>query len=177
MAQKKIATGVKVLIKVAEFESIEIAKYSETTIEFDSQENMVAQEEEHNADVVNDLIRSMRELPDRLGKKTNAVTKIEASIEGAIPKWLNENPIPNIADGVNLPLTMKDKSDNKAIAKNKTKSELTEDLDLGDDDETATEETEVVEEFAEVEAETNDVPEAVTADANDLFSDDDDLFS
>lgn len=196
MAQKKIATGVKVLIKVADFESIEIAKYSETTIDFDSQEDMVAKEEEHNADIVNDLIRSMRELPDRLGKKTTAVQDIEQKIEGAIPRWLEENPIPNLAENTDLAKSMKAKSDGKAIAKDSGRTELTDglDLDLGDDEiapgeiarvdemvygkegeESTTTET-TGGETVDIDTETDETPVAVVATDDDFFGDDDALF-
>jgi hypothetical protein len=98
MEEKKIATSVEVLIRVADFESIRIAKYGETKITYESTEEMVRKENELNAELVDDLVRNMRSLPEKLGKRAVApVAAIEDKIQKKIPEWLANNPIPNLA--------------------------------------------------------------------------------
>lgn len=98
MEEKKIATSVEVLIRVADFESIRIAKYGEKKITYESPEEMVKKENELNAELVDDLVRNMRSLPEKLGKKSaSPVTAIEDKIVRKIPEWLANNPVPNLA--------------------------------------------------------------------------------
>jgi hypothetical protein len=99
MEEKKIATSVDLLINVGQFEHIQITKYAEKKISYDSQEDMIKQEDELTSDLVNDVIRTMRTLPEKLGKKTNAVSAIEEKIQKKIPAWLDSNEVPNIANG------------------------------------------------------------------------------
>ena len=96
--EKKIATSLEILIKVAQFESIRLTKYGEAKIEYDSIEERIAKEKELNDEVVFDMIASMRALPDQLGKYTNSVVEIEEKIRKRIPKWLEEGAEPNISN-------------------------------------------------------------------------------
>jgi len=123
--EKKIATSVEVLIKVAQFESIRITKYGESKIEYSSDEEMSQQEDKLNDDVIADLVRSMRSLPAKLGKKTNSVVEIEEKIQKRIPEWLENNPEPNLA---NRAIKSHEKSEFEAHKENedrKAKSEST----------------------------------------------------
>ena len=94
---KKIATSVEIMIHVGQFEHIKINKYGEKNIEYGSKEDMIKQENVLTDELINDIIRTMRALPDKLGKKTNAVTEIEEKIEKRIPEWLQTGSEPNIA--------------------------------------------------------------------------------
>ena len=89
MTERKIATSVEVLVQVARFESIRIAKYGEDKIEYSSYEERVQKEDELNSDLVADLVRTMRSLPDQLGKKTNAIVDIEEKIQKKIGEFYN----------------------------------------------------------------------------------------
>lgn len=95
--QKKIATSVDLLINVGQYEHLQITKYAETQIEYDSQEDMVKKEDQLTDELVQDVIRTMRGLPEKLGKKTEAVSAIEEKIIKKIPGWLENNPVPNLA--------------------------------------------------------------------------------
>jgi hypothetical protein len=98
MEQKKIATSVDILINVGSYEHIQITKYGEKNISYDSKEDMVKQEDVLTDELVADLIRTMRDIPEKLGKKTTANIDIMPKISKKIPEWLNGNVEPNIAN-------------------------------------------------------------------------------
>lgn len=98
MQEKKIATSVDLLINVGQYEHLQITKYAETKIEYESKEEMVKKEDQLTDELVADVIRTMRGLPEKLGKKTEAVSAIEEKIIKKIPGWLENNPIPNMAE-------------------------------------------------------------------------------
>ena len=98
MSKRKVAVSHNVRINVGNYQHIDCTFYSEEEIEYDSPEERVAKEDAVNDDVVSFLIRSVREIPDRLGKKTEAVQEVEESIKKTIPKWLAEDPVPNLAN-------------------------------------------------------------------------------
>jgi len=116
MMEKKIATSVDVLINVAQWEHLQITKYAEKKITYENEEDMVKQEDQLTDELVKDIIRTMRSLPDKLGKKTNAVASIEEKIQKKIPTWLEEGAEPNIAN------TAKVNAD-KAVAKANAEAE------------------------------------------------------
>jgi hypothetical protein len=59
---------------------------------------MLIEEDELSVQLLNDIVRTMRKIPDQLGKKTDRVAQIEEKIQKRIPEWLENNPIPNIAN-------------------------------------------------------------------------------
>jgi len=98
MEEKKIATSIDILVNVDRFEHIQITKYAEKKITYESQEDMIRKEDQLTDELVKDIIRTMRAMPDKLGKKTNAVATIEEKIGKKIPSWLEEGGEPNIAN-------------------------------------------------------------------------------
>ena len=98
MTKKKIAESVEVRISLENYEHIIFTKYAEKEIEYDSPQDMELKEAELNAELVNSLIRDMRLLPDRLGKKTEAVQRVEESIASKLPDWLKSENVPNLAN-------------------------------------------------------------------------------
>ena len=185
--EKKIATSVEVLIKVADFESIRLTKYGESKIEYDSPEEMMTKEDQLNDEVVSDLVRTMRALPSKLGKKTNAVVEIEEKIKTKIPEWLKNGPEPNIA---NVAQKDAEKSEAKAHAENKVRKQKKEEFvddntelnGLFDDSKGSTdlghvEVEEPNEENQEENKEEKDKKEDTVENIDDaLFDDDEDLF-
>ena len=98
MEEKKISTSIEILIRVADFESIRIAKYAEKKIVYETNDERIKKEDEFDSELVGDIVRCMRGLPDKLGKKTiTPVAAIEEKIVKKIPEWLANNPIPNLA--------------------------------------------------------------------------------
>ena len=95
--KRKIATSVSVRINVGNFQHIELSKYAEGEIEFENEDARQFLEDELHSDILADLIRNMRELPERLGKKTDAVPVFEESIKKTVPEWMQSNIEPNIA--------------------------------------------------------------------------------
>jgi len=111
MEEKKIATSVDILINVGSYEHIQITKYAEKKITYSSPEDMIKQEDLLTEELTNDIIRTMRAMPNKLGKKTSANTAIEEKIAKKVPEWLQNNIEPNIANNAK---TQHDK--NKASA-------------------------------------------------------------
>jgi len=98
MEEKKIATSVDVLINVGQFEHLQITKYAEKKITYENENEMIQKEDKLTDELIQDIIRTMRSMPDKLGKKTNAVVNIEEKIKKKIPTWLEEGSEPNIAN-------------------------------------------------------------------------------
>ena len=135
MEQKKIATSVEIMIHVGQFEHIKINKYGEKNIEYSSKEDMVKQEDSLTEELVTDIIRTMRSLPDRLGKKTDAVRNIEEKIEKRMPEWLSNNNEPNIAKKTYEANKIKDNAEQE-VKQVSTTSDTTTAIDVElDDDE------------------------------------------
>lgn len=102
MEQKKIATAVDIMIKTASYEYVHITKYSEKNISYDNKDEMVAKEDEHSKDTVEDIIRTIRAIPEQMKKSTLSVVNDEAEkkIQKRIPEWLEVGPEPNIASSI-----------------------------------------------------------------------------
>lgn len=100
MTEKRISESINVRINVGNFQHIQITKYAEKTITYESAEEMVKKEDELTEELLANLIRNMKTIPSRLGKTTNAVVEVEESIIKVIPEWLEESPIPNLAKDV-----------------------------------------------------------------------------
>ena len=94
--EKKIATSVNVRVNVGNYQHIEITKYAEQNIAYDSAKEMLAKEDELTNSLVADIVRTMQTIPSKLGKKTNAVEELEESIKKEIPRWLTEGAEPNL---------------------------------------------------------------------------------
>ena len=88
--EKKIAETVSVRINVGNYQHIEISKYAEKKIEYNNEEEMKKQEDQLTDELIANLVRNMKTIPEKLGKKTDAVVAVEESIIKAIPKWLEE---------------------------------------------------------------------------------------
>lgn len=156
MTEKKIAECINVRVNVGNYQHIELTKYAEKTISYNNEEEMVRKEDELTEELVANLIRNMRRIPERLGKDTTAVIEVEESIAKVIPEWLQNGDVPNLA--------------NKALTgHNETVAEQKEERDSHN----------IVEEKKEVLPE--DLKEVVAKkpsnEMDDLFDGDDDLFS
>ena len=92
MSKKRIAETINVRINVGNFQHIDITKYAEKEIEYNSQEEMIKKEDELTDELLDNLIRNMRTIPEKLGKKTNAVVEFEGAVQKKIPEWLEKNP-------------------------------------------------------------------------------------
>lgn len=120
MEEKKIATAVDILINVDRFEHIQITKYAEKKIVYENSEEMVKKEDQLTDELVKDILRTMRSMPDKLGKKTDAVSNIEEKIVKKMPTWLEEGVVPNIANTAQ-------KNANKAMEESHVKTENSKD--------------------------------------------------
>ena len=143
MTEKRIAETINVRINVGNYQHIELTKYGERTITYDTPEEMKEKEDALTDELLDNLIRNMRRIPDKLGKKTEGVAEVEQAITKSIPTWLEEDPVPNIANRA--------KDNHDATTADQRAQKDTED-DLGFDDDTvktAPKEEEVLEETLE----------------------------
>ena len=117
MEKRKISECINVRINIGNYQHIEITKYAEEEIEFSSVAERIQKEEALTDDLTQSLIRGMKSIPERLAKGVDQAIEVQASIRKAIPEWLANNPIPNIAN------TAK-KNDIKAVADAKNNKEV-----------------------------------------------------
>jgi len=138
MEKKKVAETINIRINVGQYQHIEISKYAEKEIEYDSHDEMVQKEDQVTAELVDNLIRNMRTIPDKLGKETNAVEKFEDRVTKTIPEFMKGSQEPNLAKKKSIQVDAEEK--NNTDAKNDTKKaveDLVEDKEVEkiDDDE------------------------------------------
>ena len=98
MSEKKIAECVKVLINLGNYQNIEIAKYAEKVITYETKEEMIEKEDELTVELVNNIVRNMKRIPEQLDKKTDAPKDVEDRMKKTIPAWLTAAPVPNLAN-------------------------------------------------------------------------------
>ena len=121
MTEKKIATSMEILIKVADFESVRITKYGEAKIEYDSDEDRIRQEDKLQEETTEDMLRSLKELPNKFGKTPEKlIIDMGERISKKIPAWLEEGADPNIA---NVAKKDHEKLDAKAAVENERRQE------------------------------------------------------
>lgn len=98
MTTRKISECINVRINVGNYQHIELVKYAEEEIEFSSVEERMAKEDQLTLDLVASLSRSMKLVTESLGKGMAEVIKVEQSIKKAIPEWMKNGAVPNIAN-------------------------------------------------------------------------------
>jgi hypothetical protein len=98
MATRKIAECLNVRINVGNYQHIELTKYAEEEISYDTYAERISKEDILRDDLVDSLIRSMKAIPEKLGKGVENAIEVEESIGKAIPKWLENDTVPNIAN-------------------------------------------------------------------------------
>jgi len=160
MTEKKIGTCIKVLVNVGNYQNIEIAKYAESTISYDSNEEMVEKENLQTQELLSSLKRDMAKTPEELGSYEDKVEEFTNSVSKEMPKWLGEGAIPNIA---NKAKELKEKSDAKQEETKQSKAKAVASVDAMLEESDAPK-ADVV----EVKAEQDDL--------DSLFGDDEDLF-
>lgn len=98
MANRKIAECINVRINVGNYQHIELTKYAEEQVNYETKEELKLQEDSLRDDLISSLIRSMKVIPEKLGKGVESAQEIEEAIQKAIPEWLEKGPVPNIAN-------------------------------------------------------------------------------
>jgi hypothetical protein len=172
MSEKKIAECVKVLINLGNYQNIEIAKYAEKVITYETEEEMIKKEDELTVELTNNMFRNMKKIPDQLGKKTEAPKDVEDRIKKIIPEWLTAAPVPNLANSAK-------KMQIESEGKQKTASDENKEWTIETITETpVAKPQEEVKPTPEVKIEENDTKQDNTKQDNDmdLFGADEDLF-
>jgi len=173
MSEKKIAECVKILINLGNYQNIEIAKYAEKVIAYETKEEMVEKEDELTVELVNNIIRNMKKIPDQLGKKTDAPKDVEDRIKKTIPEWLTAAPVPNLANSAKkMQIEAEGKQKDASEGKEWTIETIT-DAPVAETKGTDTKPA------AEVKIEEKEAPDSevkVKADDADAFGNDKDLF-
>jgi len=95
---RKISECVNVRINVGNYQHIELTKYAEEEVTYETKEELQTFENDLTTDLVNSLVRSMRSVPKQLGKGVENAQEVEEAIVTAIPEWLANSPLPNIAN-------------------------------------------------------------------------------
>lgn len=162
MTEKKIGTCIKALINVGNYQNIEVAKYAETTISYESEEERIEKEDKQTKELLDSLKRDLQKTPEELNAYEDKVEAFKESVSKEMPKWLGEGVVPNIANSAKA---VKEKSDAKKVDEVVSKSKIAEEFEKSLSD---TEEEKVVQEA---------VVSTVGDTSDDLFpTDDDDLF-
>lgn len=99
MSQRKISECISVRINVGNYQHIELTKYAEESIEYSSEQERIEKEEQLTNDLITSLKRGMKSIPEKLGKGIEQAIEVEESICKAIPEWLENSAVPNIANG------------------------------------------------------------------------------
>jgi hypothetical protein len=105
MEEKKIATSVDILINIDRFEHLQITKYSEKKITYETNEEMVQKEDQMTKELVADIRRTLKKcyedfsgVSKEIAQKMESVTKIDGKISKKMPTWLEDGYEPNIAN-------------------------------------------------------------------------------
>lgn len=98
MSTRKISECINVRINVGNYQHIELVKYAEEQIEFANDAERIAKEDQLRDDLVASMIRSMKAIPEKLGKGIENAVEVEQSIKKAIPEWMAQGGVPNIAN-------------------------------------------------------------------------------
>jgi hypothetical protein len=98
MSQRKISECINVRINVGNYQHIELTKYAEESIEYNSEEERISKEDQLRDELLASLVRSMHAIPEKLGKGIEEAIEVEEAIQKAIPEWLENGPVPNIAN-------------------------------------------------------------------------------
>jgi hypothetical protein len=160
MSKKRIISeSINIRINVGNFQHIEIIKQAQEEISYESEEDRIEQEEALTSDLITSVVRSMRSVPEKLGKGVANAQEVEESIAKAIPAWLNEK-VPNIADNPKKKLI-------QVSAEQKAKVDEVD--DIFDVEETPVEKPAVKKEVKEEEKAVVDSDSPITEDADDLF--------
>jgi leucyl aminopeptidase len=123
MEQKKIATSVDIMIKTAPYEYIHVTKYSEKNISYENKIEMTSKEDELSKELVSDVVRTLRGIPEQLGKGKVEIATAEEKIKTRIPEWLESDPEPNILNSPSSIANTAKKNNEKAESEIQSKSE------------------------------------------------------
>ena len=98
MGTKKVSECISVRINVGNYQHIEITKYAEEQISYNSATERIAEEDRARDELIDSLKRSMEKIPEALKRGMKEAIQVEESIQKRIPAWLEENAVPNIAN-------------------------------------------------------------------------------
>lgn len=97
--KRKIAGCVNVRIRAGDYQHIEVVKYAEEEIEYSSVAELKEKEDALNSDLVDCMLRGLTATANKLGKGKAEAIEVEQTLSKAIPEWLANDPVPNIANG------------------------------------------------------------------------------
>lgn len=116
--QKKISESISVRIKVGDYQWVEISKYAEKTIEYQTEAEMIKLEDQLTDEITSNIIRNMRRLPERLGKKDIPIQEVESGIVRTIPEWMEEHNRNNVPKDKHEEVVEKQKQEHDKQEKN-----------------------------------------------------------
>lgn len=119
MKTRIISESINIRINVGNYQHIEIVKQAQEEISYENESDRISLEDNLMNDLINSIVRSMKEIPARLGKGISEAQDVEEAIASSLPKWLDKNP-PNIADETKKKLSKvsSEQKENKDKCKN-----------------------------------------------------------
>lgn len=107
--KRKIAESINLRINIGNYQHIELVKYAEEEIEYANDKERVDAEKSLTNDLVDSLNNSIEIITEKTGRGRKEVIEVEQSLLKAVPEWLNDKNVPNIAKGSNPAKSMKEK--------------------------------------------------------------------
>lgn len=98
MSTRKISECINIRINVGNYQHIELVKFAEEQIEFSTEAERIQKEDKLRDDLVAAMTRSMKAIPEKLGKGIDQAIEVEQSIKKAMPEWMAQGNVPNIAN-------------------------------------------------------------------------------
>lgn len=121
MSTRKISECINIRINVGNYQHIELVKYAEEQIDYANEAERIQKEDQLRDDLVASMTRSMKAIPEKLGKGVANAIEVEQSIKKAVPEWMAQGGVPNIANTakkieVRVSAEQKDKKDKETEA-------------------------------------------------------------
>lgn len=187
MSERKISECISIRINVGNYQHIELTKYAEEQIEYSTPKERMEKEDELRDDLVASIVRSMKAIPEKLGKGIEAAIEVEESIKKAIPEWMEKEAVPNLANTAKKKEIQNEaeQKEQKKKAEDNLSEVLTEDCSKKEAETSASSESDLFEEDEmpepkKVDGADDPIGEEESKEADDGFGDDffddDDLF-
>jgi hypothetical protein len=162
MAKRKIAETVNIRVNIGNYQHIEISKYAEEEIEYDTAEERIEKENKFTSDLLDNLVRNLDQIPQKVNKvEDTSILKVKESVGKAIPDWMKDNQEPNLAKKKIVQAEAEQTDQVEKVEKKLDTSKTEIDDLLGDSKDEPKKEEKV------------EVPATSASDNGDLFGDDD----
>ena len=100
MRKKRIASALNIRVNLGNYQHVQLTKYVDEVIEFDNDEQRVELEDRLHNELLTQMKKELEATPKhfKLGQDAEVIQKVEEAIATSIPAWLENDPVPNIAN-------------------------------------------------------------------------------